>query len=298
MSLFENNTYLVSTHSSVFINLKQSSIFNISKSFSKTKIENANLVDNKIKILRKLGYKPNDLFQTNYIIWVEGPSDKTYINYFIKEFDGKLVEGEDYSIMYYSGSTYKHILKPYGKLDLGFLKTLNQNNAIIMDSDKTSIDQNITPEKKEILELCSDNEAFCWITNKREIENYIPFEEFKNAVIEVHKTPNIEIKESDYDDRCKYVNLDKDPNYKPKIKLTDKLFSIVQKNNDGTLEGASEEIIREELKKSLDETTSKIDTIDKPKVAEKCVKNEFEIVDDEAISKIKELIRDIKEANN
>ena len=39
----------------------------------------------KVSILKDLGYKPNDLYQTNFLLWVEGQSDKVYLNYLIQK---------------------------------------------------------------------------------------------------------------------------------------------------------------------------------------------------------------------
>ena len=71
--------YLDSTHSSAFINASDTSIYHVKKVENKSHITFANLESQKVSILQDLGYKPSDLFLTNFILWVEGPSDKTYL---------------------------------------------------------------------------------------------------------------------------------------------------------------------------------------------------------------------------
>lgn len=294
---FENHTYFLSTHSSVFINSPENSIFIISKKKGKTHIHHSDIKTEKISILKDLGYKPNDLFQTNYLLWVEGQSDKIYLNYLIKSIDNSLVEGEDYSIMFYGGSSYKHFLLNNGDLNLEFIKSLNQNYALIMDSDRTKSGQRYNLKKKAIVDLFRKNKAYCWLTKLREIENYIPFNHFIEAVKYVHKVKNIEIESGDFGDRCKYVDLDAKPNFRPSIKLSNNLFSKIQKNKDGSLTGIKSEELRREIEFSIDRTKKNFNQIDKIKVAEKVVHNGFSIESDELQKAITTIIEAIKKAN-
>ena len=55
-------------------------------------------------ILRDLRYQASDLLQTNGIIWVEGPSNRIYINRWLELSGSKFTEGVDYSIMFYGGA--------------------------------------------------------------------------------------------------------------------------------------------------------------------------------------------------
>ena len=140
-----------------------------------------------------------------------------------------MIEGEDYSIMFYGGSSYKHFLMNKGDLNLEFIESLNQNYALIMDSDRTKSRERYNPKKKKIIELFKKNKAYCWLTRLREIENYIPFDIFEKAVKQVHRIKNIELDNSMFADRCKYIDLDAKPTYKPSIKLSNELFSKIQK---------------------------------------------------------------------
>ncbi|WP_026809926.1 AAA family ATPase [Arenibacter latericius] len=295
--LFEKHHYFLSTHSSVFINSPENSIFIISKKKGKTHILHSDIKTEKISILKDLGYKPNDLFQTNYLLWVEGQSDKIYLNYLIKVIDDSLIEGEDYSIMFYGGSSYKHFLMNNGDLNLEFIKSLNQNYALIMDSDRTKSGQRYNLKKKEIVTLFRKNKAFCWLTKLREIENYIPYNHFEAAVKAVHKVKNIEIETGDFGDRCKYVNLDAKPTFRPSIKLSNSLFSKIQKNRDGSLTGIKAKELRQEIKLSLEKTRKNYNQIDKIRVAEKIVQNGFVIESDELQKVISTIVKDINKAN-
>ncbi|WP_299215707.1 ATP-binding protein [uncultured Aquimarina sp.] len=297
MCSFENHTYFISTHSSIFINSLNNSIFIVSKRGVKTNLHYSDVKTEKIAILKDLGYRPNDLYQTNYLLWVEGQSDKIYLNYFIQSIDDSLIEGEDYSIMFYGGSSYKHFLMNKGDLNLEFIESLNQNYALIMDSDRTKSRERYNPKKKKIVELFKKNKAFCWLTKLREIENYIPFDEFKNAVKIVHKVKNIQIDNSVFGDRCKYIDLDAKPKFKPSIKLSNEIFSKIQKNKNGSLNGISAKEIRREVEKSINSTKKSVNNIDKIKVAEKLINSGFIMKNEELIKKVTEIVKDIKKAN-
>lgn len=294
---FEKHTYFLSTHSSVFINASKNSIFIVSKKKGKTHLLHSEVKTEKVAILKDLGYKPNDLFQTNFLLWVEGQSDKVYLNYLIQSFDNSLVEGEDYSVMFYGGSSYKHFLMNNGDLNLEFIKSLNQNYALIMDSDRTKLGQRYNSKKKDIVQLFRKNKAFCWLTKLREIENYIPYTDFINAVKTVHKVKDIEIEKGDFGDRCKYIDLKARPTYKPSIKLSNALFSRIQKNKDGTLKGIKAKELRQEIELSLEDTKKNFNQIDKIKVAEKVVNKGFTIQNDEVQKVIATIVEQIKKAN-
>lgn len=61
-------------------------------------------------IFNDLEIKASDLLQSNGIIWVEGPSDRIYINKWIELItDGALVENKHYQIMFYGGKLLSHL---------------------------------------------------------------------------------------------------------------------------------------------------------------------------------------------
>lgn len=297
MCNIENHTYFISTHSSVFINSPSNSIFIVSKKKKKINLHYSDVKTEKVQILKELGYKPNDLYQTNFLLWVEGQSDKIYLNYLIQKVDDALIEGEDYSIMFYGGSSYKHFLMNKGDLNLDFIESLNQNYALIMDSDRTKSRERYNPKKKEIVELFKKNKAYCWLTKLREIENYIPFNVFKESVKTIHKVKNIELDDSQFGDRCKYIDLNSKPTYKPSIKLSNELFSKIQKNKNGSLKGIMAPELRKEIEISLNNAKKSVNNIDKIKVAEKIVNTGFDLENEELNKKIIALVKEINKAN-
>jgi predicted ATP-dependent endonuclease of OLD family len=146
----------------------------------------------KRNILSDLGYKASDILQANCVIWVEGPSDRVYINHWIKDKDCTLEEGLHYSIMFYGGRLLSHLA--YTNEDTNEeeienfiqLSKLNHNSAIVIDSDKKEDSDDINKTKKRLKEDFEKNKLLTWITNGREIENYIPEELYNKARKKVH----------------------------------------------------------------------------------------------------------------
>ncbi|OHX42361.1 ATP-dependent nuclease [Cytobacillus oceanisediminis] len=128
-------------------------------------------------ILQDLDVKASDLLQSNGIIWVEGPTDRMYINKWIEIFsNGKLKEGVQYQVVYYGGRLLSHFSAETEQEqgDLINLLLTNRNSAILIDSDKRSRNTPINNTKKRIKQEFEGIGTLAWITKGKEIENYIP----------------------------------------------------------------------------------------------------------------------------
>ena len=137
------------------------------------------------KILDDLDIRASDILQANGIIWVEGPSDRIYLNSWINLFsEGRLREGSHYTIMFYGGKLLFHLSAlDHNESDhLISLISINRNLAIIMDSDRRASSavrarkprMQLGETKKRILDEVKKVKGFSWVTEGREIENYIP----------------------------------------------------------------------------------------------------------------------------
>lgn len=167
----------VTSHSHVAINCfygKQDSlIYHVRKEISDgSTIEVVDSHLSKIQILDDLGVKASDIFQSNGIIWVEGPSDRIYINKWLKIVAPELEEYKDFTYLYYGGKLLYHYSANEEKDVINILVT-NRHSAIIIDSDIKTSDGKINDTKRRIKKEFEDNGLFCWITEGREIENYI-----------------------------------------------------------------------------------------------------------------------------
>lgn len=178
-----SNQYFIATHSASFIDVPESTIFHVSNDGVHTRIKRAELRSERYQICVDLGYKASDIIQSNAVIWVEGPSDRIYLNHWIKEVDKDLIEGINYSIMFYGGRLLSHLTPDPEELEEFInLRSLNQNSAILIDSDRSSPKVPLNTTKCRIRDGFEDQKGLCWITSGREIENYIDFNELQAAV--------------------------------------------------------------------------------------------------------------------
>lgn len=134
-------------------------------------------------ILDDLGAKASDILQANGIIWVEGPSDRIYLNKFIDLWGGGAYkEGHHYQFIYYGGSVLAHIDASTPEADLQEAVSaikINRNFIFACDSDRKNKNGKLKSRVTELLSNVASDRGYVWVTRCREIENYIPKESFE-----------------------------------------------------------------------------------------------------------------------
>tara|TARA_R110000751_G_scaffold307293_1_gene428049 strand:- start:749 stop:1798 length:1050 start_codon:yes stop_codon:yes gene_type:complete len=168
------NIYFLTTHSNIFLDSRyNTSIYHVQNDGIKSTIFNANRTTKTFSILNDLGYHSSDILQSNGVIWVEGPSDRTFILKWINLIDSSLVEGLHFSIMFYGGRLLSHLSFENEKIisELIPLLKLNRNAYVIMDRDGFSSITKLNATKSRIKAELGDRNS--WVTKGREIENYV-----------------------------------------------------------------------------------------------------------------------------
>lgn len=172
-----NCIFLLTTHSNIVIDLYNSldetQILHISKNEKRTIIKST-LKEGELKtILDDLDVRASDILQSNGIIWVEGPSDRTFINNWLKILDDNLIEGYHYSIMFYGGRLLSNLTFDYDLINTELipLLKLNSNSFVVIDRDGKTVSVKLNETKTRIQNELGGNKT--WITKGREIENYI-----------------------------------------------------------------------------------------------------------------------------
>lgn len=180
----KNIKIIITTHSHIAINVffgkTNAKLYHVIKEDGHSKLLEVDNGNKKGIILDDLDVKASDLFQTNGIIWVEGPSDRVYILHWLQIFhDFQYKEDMHFQFMYYGGRLLAHYeASEQEKQTTGLINvlTINRHAAIVMDSDITSKNKEINDTKKRVQEEFDKRGLFCWVTQGKEIENYIPFE--------------------------------------------------------------------------------------------------------------------------
>jgi predicted ATPase len=182
-----SNQYFVATHSPSFIDTPGAAIFHVTNDGDQTRIKESVLRSERFAICQDLGIRASDIVQSNFVIWVEGPSDRLYVREWIKAVDASLLEGIHYSIMFYGGRLLSHLSADDDSVtEFIKLRSLNQNLCVLMDSDKSNARSKINPTKQRILDEFDAGNSKAWLTKGREIENYVPFDVLQNAVKKIY----------------------------------------------------------------------------------------------------------------
>ena len=151
----------------------------------------------RVSLLSELGARPSDLLQANGVLWLEGPSDRIFMNRFLELFStGELLEGRDYQCAFYGGSNLANTefcAPEDSNRELTNLLRLNSNIAVICDCDltkKTGKGSDLKDRVQRISEeVAKIPKALLWITKPKEIENYIPGSVWAN-VFDKKSVPN------------------------------------------------------------------------------------------------------------
>ena len=178
----EKATTFLTTHSSIALDLfgvsEHAQIIHVSHDGESARTTTVPAHSDLIKIISELGAKPSDLLQANGLIWVEGPSDRIYLNRWIELYsDGRLREGRDYQCVFYGGALLAQVqfASPEDEAKFANLFQINHNLIVVCDGDRTAKADNLKPRVERIREEVEKiDDAHIWITDAKEIENYIP----------------------------------------------------------------------------------------------------------------------------
>ena len=187
-----NNQYFFTTHSAHLLDAVEAEIFHVTMKNGRSSVETISSTKQKSNICNDLGYKASDLLQANCIIWVEGPSDRIYLNYWLNEKQADLIEGVHYSIMFYGGRLFSHLTaldddEISDRIeDFISVRKLNRNTVIMFDSDKDNPRARINQTKQRLKKEFDKGPGFTWVTKGREVENYLAMEKLEETVLNIH----------------------------------------------------------------------------------------------------------------
>jgi len=146
------------------------------------------------RILDALGVSGGALLQANCAIWVEGPSDRIYLRLWLAQRAAargvKLVEGSDYSFVFYGGKLLSHFaFADEGPEQLIALVRVCRFSAVVMDLDTapTATDDAVRATKARVRDEAQKDmhHRLAIVTSGREIENDVDRVVFKRAVASV-----------------------------------------------------------------------------------------------------------------
>jgi predicted ATP-dependent endonuclease of OLD family len=191
----EKTCFIFTTHSNVvidlFANKEDAQLLHVKHDGEVASVHRVDSYSSKKDILNDLEFRASDLLQSNGIVWVEGPSDRTYFNKWVEVYsNGTLREGIHYQCVIYGGALKSHLsAEDPTQVDKAIaVFNVNRNAILLTDSDKDTARSRL---KKTVTRLREEfekwDDSFFFITEGREVENYIP----ASAAQEVFGVPSI-----------------------------------------------------------------------------------------------------------
>lgn len=188
LSEFTSNQYFISTHSPALMDTPRVEIYHIKLENGTSIVDRVTTDSQRSLVCEDLGYHPSDLLQANSIIWVEGPSDRVYLNFWIQSIEPKFIEGVHYSIMFYGGKLASHLTHEEDTHDIDdfiSLRKLNRRGVMILDSDRDKKGARINKTKQRLQQEFDKGPGHAWVTEGREIENYLTVAQVQEAIRDV-----------------------------------------------------------------------------------------------------------------
>jgi len=187
--------FFISTHSSVALDMFSAAddvaFVHVTHDGKQARAETVSMASDRRDVLDDIGVRASDVLQSNGVIWVEGPSDRVYLSEWIKlASGGALLEGVHYQCLPYGGALLAHLDASGDKevSELVDIMRINRNAIVVIDSDRGADGDALRPAKVRIKERLEEIGPYVWITDGREIENYLSDHVLRAALsVEVKK---------------------------------------------------------------------------------------------------------------
>ena len=182
--------FFLTTHSNVvidaFATYKNSQLIHVINDGNKSTSTAVLSYNGTKQILNDLGIKASDILQSNGVVWVEGPSDRNFINKWLEILAPDLKEGLHYSIMFYGGRLLSNLsfdFEWFNNEVIPLLK-INRNAFVLLDRDGKTMNAKINETKNRVTKEIGEGNN--WITKGREIENYLSDKTISDWLLNQH----------------------------------------------------------------------------------------------------------------
>jgi hypothetical protein len=200
-TLPNGNQYIFTTHSPVLIDaMGESTIYRVTHDGSCSAVTKCVSTQDVCTVLDQLGVRASDLLQANCVIWVEGPTDRQFLNHCIKLLAEDLREGIHYQIVCYGGKLLSHISVRWEPSELVSVLRLGRHVAVLCDSDLSEASGSLNDTKSRISSEVVACGGFFWVTQGREVENYLSDAVLTKAYRELLDDMSIEVALGQFDE--------------------------------------------------------------------------------------------------
>ncbi|QCC61759.1 AAA family ATPase [Natrinema thermotolerans] len=185
---------MITTHSQVFIdNRADAEMYLTRRESGVTSFEHVE--EDAFKAVDEIGARNSDILQSDFVIYVEGPSDVKVLEALSEAYVEDWKE-HNITIQHLGGTGNMRHCEPKK------LKKINRNFAFLFDSDRKNADDDLKGEVQSIKEKSAEEGIECHVLERREIENYY----HPDAIGEVLSIPISE------EDVSKYCDIEREVN--------------------------------------------------------------------------------------
>ena len=173
----EGGKILISTHSQVFIDRKEDgNMYLVRRDNGESNYEK--IGNEAFRAVEEIGARNSDLLQSDFVIYVEGPSDVQIVREIGSHLDGW--NSKNITIQHLGGTgNIEHC-------DPKELRKINRKLAFMLDSDKESEEDSPNRTAEELKDKCNRLDIRCKILERRAIENYFS----EDAITDVFSIEN------------------------------------------------------------------------------------------------------------
>ncbi|WP_414836926.1 ATP-dependent nuclease [Candidatus Nanohalococcus occultus] len=168
----EGGKIMISTHSQIFIDQKdKDGMYLVKRENGESNYKS--IQEKAFKAIEEIGAKNSDLLQSDFVIYVEGPSDVQILKEVSNHVEGW--ESKNITIQHLGGTGNLHHCEPEK------LRSINRNLAFLLDSDKQKEQDSPGKIASNLQRSCKNLGIKCKILEKRMIENYFTADAIKEV---------------------------------------------------------------------------------------------------------------------
>lgn len=168
---------ILSTHSQSLINIVDDGNIILTEKDQNGDTSYEVLTDNRYTAIEEIGARPSDILQSDFVLYVEGPTDQEIIDEIILNADFEI--SQQVTVHGAGGSNLEH--------QIDHLKELSQNCSILLDRDADSVDER-GPQTDRLVEAADDNGIPWTVLDEVQIERYL-----SDEVIQEYYEENVEL---------------------------------------------------------------------------------------------------------
>jgi predicted ATPase len=169
----ERHQVVLTTHSPVLLDRSVGQILHIEYDGGQSSVSVCHSTKEHLRLLDDLDARASDILQAPVVIWVEGPTDRMFLERCFELMGLAYRQGIHYQIVPYGGGLLSHLTLDERCAELVNLLPLSRHPIVVCDSDLDDPGAAVSDAKCRVERECHATNGLFWLTDGREVENYI-----------------------------------------------------------------------------------------------------------------------------